>query len=65
MLIETLKFYLQPRVQVHIDFQAELCADTGRLHTSVGLGPHFTFTIEGGIMGNLLVRLYVMYRCGD
>ena len=63
--VGTLTFYLQPRAQVHIDFQAELCVDTGRVHTAVGLGPRFTFTVEGGITGNLLVRLYVMCRCGD
>ena len=28
--VGTLTFYLQPRSQAHIDFQAELCADTGR-----------------------------------
>lgn len=56
---------LQPHAQAHIDFQTRLCVDTGRVRTSVGLGPRFTFTIRGGVTGNLLVRLYVMCRCRD
>lgn len=53
--VGTLTLSLQPHAQAHIDFQAQLCVDAGRVCTSVGLGPCFTFTIEGGVTGNVQV----------
>ena len=61
--VGTLSLYLQPYVQARIDFQSELCSNVRTLRVFAGIGPRLTFTVEGGVEGNLLVRVCVMYEC--
>ena len=55
--VGTLSLYLQPHVQANIDFRTELCANSSRLRGFAGIGPRLTLTVEGGVRGNLLVRM--------
>ena len=55
--VGTLSLYLQPHVQAHIDFRSELCMNVRSLRALAGIGPRLTFTVEGGVEGNLLVRV--------
>jgi len=55
--VGTLSLYLQPHVRAHIDFQSELCMNVRSLRALAGIGPRLTFTVEGGVQGNLLVRV--------
>ena len=57
--VGTLRLYLQPYVQGHIDFQTELCSNSRRIRAYAAIRPRLTFTVEGGVTGNLLVRLCV------
>ena len=50
-------------MQARIDFQSELCSNVRTLRVFAGIGPRLTFTVEGGVEGNLLVRVSVMYEC--
>ena len=38
-----------------MDFRAELCGNSTCLCALVEVGPRLTFTVEGGVTGNLLV----------
>ena len=55
--VGTLTLYVQPHVQGHIDAQAELCASSRRIRAFGSIGPRVTFTVTGGVTGNLLVRV--------
>jgi len=61
--VGTLSLYLQPHLRAHIDFRSELCSNVRSLHASAGISPGLTFTVEGSVEGNLLVRVSVMYEC--
>ena len=54
--VGTLTLYLQPHVQADVDFQANICDDSTILRARAGVEPRFTFTIEGGIQGDIAVR---------
>ena len=58
--VGTLSLYLQPHVQAHLDFRTEYCVNLRRLRAFAGIGPRLTFTVEGGVRGNLLVRVSVI-----
>ena len=58
--VARLTLYLQPHVQSHIDARAELCASSRRIRAFGSLGPRLTFTVTGGVTGNLLVRVSVV-----
>ena len=55
--VGTLSLYLQPHVQANIDFRTELCANSSTLRGFAGIGPRLTLTVEGGVRGNILVRM--------
>ena len=52
--VGTLTLYLQPYVQGHMDFRAELCGNSTSLHALEEVGPRVAFTVEGGVTGNLV-----------
>ena len=56
LYVATLTLYVQPHVQGHIDYQAEICASSSRVRAYGSIGPRVTFTVTGGVTGNLLVR---------
>ena len=58
--VGTLSLYLQPHVQAHLNFRTEYCVNLTRLRAFAGIGPRLTFTVEGGVRGNLLVRVSVI-----
>ena len=58
--VGTLSLYLQPHIQAHLDFRTEYCVNLRRLRAFAGIGPRLTFTVEGGVRGNLLVRVSVI-----
>ena len=58
--VARLTLYLQAHVQGHIDAQAELCASSRRIRAFGSIGPRVTFTVTGGVTGNLLVRVSVI-----
>ena len=57
--VGTLSLRLRPRVQAHIDSQSELCANSRAIRAYAGIHPRLTFTVVGGVTGNILVRLCV------
>ena len=59
--VGTLTLYLQPYVQGHMDFRAELCGNSTSLHALKEAGPRLAFTVEGGVTGNLLVSGSVLW----
>ena len=63
--VGTLSLYIEPHVQAHINFRAELCANNylRTLRAFAGIGPRLTFTVEGGVEGNILVRVSVVCEC--
>ena len=56
--VGTLTLYLQPHVQADVDFQANICDDSTILRARAGVEQRFTFTIEGGVQGDITVRNY-------
>ena len=60
--VGTLTLYMQPRVQGYIDFKTELCGDSTSLRVLNEAGPRLTYTVEGGVTGNLLVRGSVLCK---
>ena len=60
--VGTLSLHLRPYVQAHIDFQTELCANSVRIRAYAAIRPRLTFAVQGGLTGNLLVRLCVNVR---
>ena len=59
--VGTLTLYLQPHVQADVDFQANICDDSTILRARAGVEPRFTFTIEGGVQGDITVRNYAQF----
>ena len=57
--VGTLSLRLRPYVQAHIDSQSELCANSRAIRAYAGIRPRLTFAVEGGVTGNILVRLCV------
>ena len=58
--VARLTLSVQPHVQGHIDVQAELCASSRRIRAFCSISPRVTFTVTGGVTGNLLVRVSVI-----
>ena len=56
LYVATLTLYVQPHVQGHIDARAEICANSSTVRAFGSIGPRVTFTVTGGVTGNLLVR---------
>ena len=57
--VGTLSLHLRPYVQAHIDSRSELCANSKTIRAYAGIRPRLTFVVQGGVTGNLLVRLCV------
>ena len=57
--VGTLSLHLRPYVQAHIDLRSELCANSKTIRAYTGIRPRLTFAVQGGVTGNLLVRLCV------
>ena len=53
--IGTLTLYLQPHAQGRIETRAELCASSRSVRAFAAIGPRIIFTVEGGVVGNILV----------
>ena len=62
--VGTLSLHLRPYVQAHIDSQSELCANSRTIRAYAGIRPRLTFAVEGGVTGNILVRLCVSVCMG-
>ena len=60
--VGTLTLYLQPYVQGHMDFRAELCGNSTSLRALEEVGPRVSYTVEGGVTGNLLVSDSVFWE---
>ena len=60
--VGTLTLYMQPRVQGYIDFKTELCGNSTSLHVLNEAGPRLSYTVEGGVTGNLLVSGFVLCK---
>ena len=60
--VGTLTLYLQPYVQGHMDFRAELCGNSTSLRALEEVGPRVSYTVEGGVTGNLLVSDSVLWN---
>ena len=61
--VGTLTLYLQPHVQADVDFQANICDDSTILRARAAIEPRFTFTIEGGVEGDISVRKLAYIQC--
>ena len=60
--VGTLTLYLQPNVQGHMDFQAELYGNSTCLCALEEVSPRVAYTVEGGVTGNLLVSDSVLWE---
>ena len=56
--------YLQPHVQADVDIQANVCDDSSILRAHAGVEPRFTFTVEGGIQADIVVRVSAWMEVG-
>ena len=57
LYVATLTLYVQPHVRGRIDARAEICANSSRVRAFGNIGARVTFTVTGGVTGNLLVRI--------
>ena len=53
--VGTLSFHIQPHVQARLHSRQELCTNGLGLSALAGIGLRFSFIVEGGVTGNLLV----------
>ena len=60
--VGTLTLYLQPYVQGHMDLGAELCGNSTSLQAFGSIGLRVSYTVEGGVTGNLLVSDAVLWE---
>ena len=56
----SLSLNLQAHVQARIETRAEICANSRRVRAFAAIGPRVTFTVQGGVTGNLVswARIY-------
>ena len=45
---------MQAHAQAQIEARAELCANSRRVRTFAAVGPRITFTVRGGITGDIV-----------
>ena len=50
----SLSLNMQAHAQAHIETRAELCANSRRVRAFAAVGPRITFTVRGGITGDIV-----------